>query len=206
MARGIDYVDLIEEQYNLKPIPYFVFGNGFRLNEIGATTFLLHADKLRREFKEKEMPYTLKNEPPLITIVLYIDQNKKCVIKSMSIRSRRDEFDMDEGINQASYYALRHLKGRGIVHVKNESSIRTLIKCCMGITVHSETHPQLDLFERSLLQSKKSLVKDIQNGTDSKISEDYFNKMKQGVVSRQESIFSKLLHKGTIPTGGFSFK
>lgn len=187
----INYTDLMLEQFGLSYTVYFVSWTGIKMGVDEHNQYMTHIENLRQN--EITKPFTEGFEPPLITVMLFTDANDQCVIKAMSIRSKRDVFNEIEGINIASYYALMHMKNRGVYAVKKPSSIRALINCRMDMTVHSVEWPELNLFELSLLQSKKSLVKDIQ---EERVVGNYHNfniHREELAIRKRENIISCLL-------------
>lgn len=197
MTDRINYVELIKEQFNLEPTTYFVTPYGTRLNEVQCKNFIHDVNKTEVSIKKSPTNHIFspKGMAPLITTVLFCTPKKECEIKAISIRSKMDLFDPIRGILEASRYALRHLKGRGVIQVRTPSSIRTLIDCCVNMTVHTVKNPELDLFELSLLQSKKSLVRDVQEGKITKNCYN-FNILNEKLATRErENIISRLLDK-----------
>lgn len=192
MNTGRNYTELMREQFGLNPIAYFVSCPGVKFDVEDQYKYMMHVEELRQKYGMKSI--TENFEHPLITVVLFVDQNKECEIKAMSIRSRRDKFDEWEGINTASYYALLHMKNRGVYRVKKPSSIRALINCRMNMTVHSVRNPELDLFELSLVQSKKSLVEDVQEGKVVRDCSVFNVSFKNAMMHKKESLLTRLLH------------
>jgi len=165
----VDYIKEVKRQFNLEPVTYFIFRRGTRFSLEELQIYLDQIDGLENEMLKNNHKYIQdkRYKRPLITVVLFVDQNRECKVKALSVRSQKDEFDAERGINEAARHTLRLLKGREETPVRRPYAVRTLINCCMNTTCHAEEYPKLDLFEQSLICSKKKVVDMVQNGNAS---------------------------------------